>query len=358
MPGKTDLVLHIGTEKTGTTSIQSFLEQNRNLLLSNKIYIPDFLGKSNHRHTAHIAQEDNRCDAFARILGIAKNSDTLSEFKKRKILELSKKAEEYSDYRWIISSEHLQSRLTSHKEIFRLKEILDRSFSSITILIYLRDPIQTAISAWSTSIKVGGTASRLGDPGKFQDNNCNHKAILTRWLKIFNKSQFKVRIFDAKSFHEGNLLRDFCLCSSIKWDDKFAIPDRQNEILPFQALKLLARINSNIPLFTGDSINPIRGDLLKYFMEHFKGFPGYLPSSTEVHLWKSYYQQSAEYVREEFFPKHKGSLWSPSKIRDADDKNTYQAELTELEIAIVTMISDIWKKKMRKIIRIKKTDII
>ena len=34
-----DCILHIGTEKTGTTAIQDFLLQNRNILKKNKIEI-------------------------------------------------------------------------------------------------------------------------------------------------------------------------------------------------------------------------------------------------------------------------------------------------------------------------------
>jgi hypothetical protein len=39
------LILHIGSEKTGTTSIQSMLSVNRELLEAKSIRLPTFLGK-------------------------------------------------------------------------------------------------------------------------------------------------------------------------------------------------------------------------------------------------------------------------------------------------------------------------
>ena len=38
-PNKPDLVLHIGTEKTGTTTIQNFLKANRDQLRRQSVYV-------------------------------------------------------------------------------------------------------------------------------------------------------------------------------------------------------------------------------------------------------------------------------------------------------------------------------
>ena len=62
---KPRLILHIGSQKTGTTSIQKFLEINRHYLYEQDIYIPDNLGGMNHRHAVFIDENtDKREDAF------------------------------------------------------------------------------------------------------------------------------------------------------------------------------------------------------------------------------------------------------------------------------------------------------
>ena len=43
-----ECILHIGTEKTGTTSIQKFLATNRTLLKANGVLYPLSPGKVNH----------------------------------------------------------------------------------------------------------------------------------------------------------------------------------------------------------------------------------------------------------------------------------------------------------------------
>ena len=44
MSSNLSLVLHIGTEKTGTTAIQEFLRLNANKYIDKGVVIPDYLG--------------------------------------------------------------------------------------------------------------------------------------------------------------------------------------------------------------------------------------------------------------------------------------------------------------------------
>lgn len=57
-----DLIIHIGTEKTGTTSIQNGLHANRDALTQAGIYLPVSLGGHNPRQLATYAMKDGRPD--------------------------------------------------------------------------------------------------------------------------------------------------------------------------------------------------------------------------------------------------------------------------------------------------------
>ena len=57
---KPRLLLHIGSQKTGTTSIQQFLARNRSILSERGFYVPDYVGGANHRHAVFLAENSNK----------------------------------------------------------------------------------------------------------------------------------------------------------------------------------------------------------------------------------------------------------------------------------------------------------
>ena len=67
---KPNITLHIGTEKTGSTTIQHFLKSNRDVLESQNIYIPRTLGDINHQLFPFLAYSDERKDDVTRRVGI------------------------------------------------------------------------------------------------------------------------------------------------------------------------------------------------------------------------------------------------------------------------------------------------
>ena len=80
----------------------------------------------------------------------------LSDLHKRKSAvekwkaELLLAASESTYSKWVVSSEHMQSRLTSVEEVMRLKSLISKSFSEVEVLLYIRKPINAAASLWST----------------------------------------------------------------------------------------------------------------------------------------------------------------------------------------------------------------
>ena len=82
------LILHIGTEKTGTTSIQKFLTGNRENLIENNIYIPITLMAGNagaHRWLPYLAIDGDFTDLF-----LKRQQFKTSQSKKKKINSIKK----------------------------------------------------------------------------------------------------------------------------------------------------------------------------------------------------------------------------------------------------------------------------
>lgn len=332
----TALILHIGTEKTGTTSIQEFLALNRADLAAQGLHVPEFLGARTHRWAAYMAEDVARIDGFSRQIGLADDADKRQARKQEIRAQLEEEVALHPHARWLISSEHLQSRLTTPEEVERLAAILHPLFSDIQILIYLRHPLSTAISYWSMRVKGGAPLLALGEPGSFGHHICDHRGILERWRAAFPSAAFTVRLFERQSFVAGDLIRDFCDASGVDWRPDQQMPPRLNETLSYQALRLLARINERVPRWLDGRINPNRAALASSFLESFATFPPYCPSRSELMRYSAHYRDSEEWVRATFFPERNG-LWSELAVRDDDDPR-FPATLTPLETALVDLV--------------------
>jgi hypothetical protein len=245
--------------------------------------------------------------------------------------------------RWLISSEHLQSRLTTREEVERLADILKPLFSDIRILVYLRHPLATAISYWSMRVKGGAPLLALGEPGNFGHHICDHRGILERWLAAFPLSPFCVRLFERQSFEAGDLIRDFCAAAGIDWHPELRMPPRLNETLSYQAIRLLARINEQVPRWINGQINPNRAALASSFLECFASFPAYRPSRSELERYSAFYRDSEEWVRATFFPQ-RSQLWADLEVRPDDDP-CFASALSPLETSLVDLVARLCQER-------------
>jgi hypothetical protein len=339
----TGLILHIGTEKTGTTSIQEFLGINRAALAEQGLHVPEFLGARSHRWAAYMAENVDRIDGFSRQIGLAEDVEKRQGRKQEIRAQLEEEVARHPGCRWLISSEHLQSRLTTREEVERLADILKPLFSDIRILVYLRHPLATAISYWSMRVKGGAPLPALGEPGSFGHHICDHRGILERWLAAFPSSSFCVRLFERQSFEAGDLIRDFCAAAGIDWQPGLQMPPRLNETLSYQAIRLLARINEQVPRWINGQINPNRAALASSFLECFASFPAYRPSRSELERYSAFYRNSEEWVRATFFPQ-RSQLWADLEVRPDDDP-CFASALSPLETSLVDLVARLCQER-------------
>lgn len=155
-------ILHVGTEKTGTTTIQQFLSINRSELSEQGVKIPSFLEKLNHQWLPNLFQDDSFDESFFERLGIDGKANIESCVLTKKE-ELYQAVQSCRSRKWIFSSEHLQSTLNENS-IQSLSRYLYNLFESVQILIYIRNPIDLAISRWSTQLKCGSLMKHLPRP--------------------------------------------------------------------------------------------------------------------------------------------------------------------------------------------------
>ncbi len=230
---KRNLYLHIGCEKTGTTSIQDCLYMNQANLRSNGYYFLQSMGNYNNRKLACYSIEDKVNDDL--YVSLIKEFGDREKMRKHIVEELENEIENIDSeiQNVIISSEHFSSRLFSTQEIQSLKNLLDNFFEEIKIICYFREQSKTCQSLFSTGIKSGSSNNfeYYIDQCNLQNPYYNYLNIAKVWADVFGRSNLKIRIFERKNFKNGSVLNDFFDLISSDLINFLEIPKPSNESL-------------------------------------------------------------------------------------------------------------------------------
>ena len=349
-----ELFLHIGTQKTGTTSIQTFLKLNKLKLSAKEIYVPTSLdvGNGHHRWITLLSSEINKVDSFSLNLEFKSKEEKKIKIEE-KLDSFNKEVEKKTHGKWIISCEHLQSELTSQSDILKLKNILINLFDKVTVILYIRNPLDTVVSLWSTQTKYGAKLSRISKPNnKFYENVVNHKNTIIRWQSVFGRENLKVCRFQKKDFFRNNLIEDFCSKVEIEFDDKYKKPPLANKSLSLIGMKSLGYINNFIPHFEKQKSKSLplmrnreRENIASYIEEYTSKDIPYSVSKDEAKEYDEYYKESDEWVRKEFFNEDK-ELWEiTNKYIDLDNQEIMK--LSRSEQMLCNLIIKLWKEKQQ-----------
>jgi len=231
---KPELMLHIGTEKTGTTSIQEFLHINRGLLMTQGIAFLKSPGNRNHRNLVLALIKIEKKKAV-----IGWDTPDEREKSKKKLLEnFHNEIKSLPDHinKVIISSEHFSSLIKDKGDLFILREFFNDYFSSIKIIVYLRRQDEIALSRLSTSY-LFDFAAKQSDFEILRNNYYyNYFRLLNMWEDGFPEAVIIPRIFDRNEFIANDLINDFMWSAGIKQKADFKIPERLNQSLSKSAI--------------------------------------------------------------------------------------------------------------------------
>lgn len=181
------LLLHIGTEKTGTTSFQRWMNSQRERFAEKRILYPASIGRANHRDLCVACQNfDPRDDGFQdRKLGDEKIHQ---QFANSTIRKLRAELKSSNADIVVMSSEHLHSRLLEQSEVNHLRDVLAPMFSSIEVIVHLRPQVDLAVSYASMVSKNGRKIDRAWFSKVNEKNRYyNYDLLLQRWTNAFGK---------------------------------------------------------------------------------------------------------------------------------------------------------------------------
>lgn len=254
-------MLHIGTGKTGTSSIQHFLRINRPRLLRRGILYPHAPGKARHTQLGFFVKTEAE---LARIVEWtrADHGDLAAfraDFERRLTTEIS----EAAPRRVIMSDEALYS--LSDDSIRRLRALAERIADRVRVIVYLRRQDDHLVSRYQQAVKTGAVETLEEFARLDHVPTYDYAARLASWQEVMEPDRLVVRRFEPSRFGEGGLYQDFLDAAEIKAPlERFKPVESQNESLDADAVEMLRILNlyrvehegatpgviNNRPLFT------------------------------------------------------------------------------------------------------------
>ncbi len=192
-------ILHIGGEKTGSTSIQWMLEANRAALAQAGFGVPRGLGGSNHVALAAYAGRD---PMVVDLLGMLDEPQGLAGLRAwlPARLAAAMAAQPAGVHTMLFTNEHCQSRLHTPEEVARLRDLLAPLFSEVLVLVYLRRQDEIVISMRNTSLRSHGRLPDAwfpADPGLLAV--LDHGLLLQRWGQVFGRAALRPRLYRGRT---------------------------------------------------------------------------------------------------------------------------------------------------------------
>lgn len=216
------IILHIGTHKTGTTSIQDVLRASSDALQRAGILFPEAgcpPGLSGQHMLAWsvLSSKHHKLPSPKPPVWEAlwREIDTL---RPRKV---------------ILSAEAFSRADESEVEVIRKK----MEGKEVSVVCYLRDPAAYLKSAYKQQVKMGKCSDSFSSFVKDGVKDVDYKSLVDRWARVFGASNVHVRPFD-EAIQRG-LLSDFAQVAGI--DESTLVRASRSNVSPPDAIIQVVR---------------------------------------------------------------------------------------------------------------------
>ena len=299
------LLFHIGLPKTGTTSIQLFLAENREALQALGIYYPHTPGRVSHGLLAASVVTDVRrlWGPGHRVWqGLAPDL-RLNLFR----AEWAKEMDALPDWvtRCVMSSEVTSVMLRRREDVLRFAGVLRQHFDPVHIIVYLRRQDMQSASAYSQWLRNGQLLpAALPAEGQEDQWNFDYAALLDMYAAAFGEAAIVPRIFEPESLKNGDAVADFLHAADIKLDIPEATARRRNPSLAMAGQALLLRAGTRIAQSCPDASWRTGATWMRLSESISAALPGagWKPSRDEARAFVARYAASNEAVRARFLP--------------------------------------------------------
>ena len=291
------MIIHIGIEKTATTSLQSFLRKNDQELLKHGYFLPKSGGEFNQELFAKSFSRGptnflKRHGVFERSAQ-AKIRDQLQRDIEDEINQLKT-----SPKAMIITSEWLHSKLTTADEVKALGVFLRKFSQKTQVICYLKEQSALANSRYSTSLKFGSSrpfGQYIGECSP-EITYFNHFETLSRWSEIVSGNDLSCRLFSKKDLNGRSIFTDFLNQLNILHEsDSWLNPSALNQSFSLKGALIFRALNETL---AGSKIPWKHKETLS---EALAGSHNFV-TEAEYNRISEAFSSSNEAVRKRFFP--------------------------------------------------------
>ncbi len=202
-----NIILHIGTPKSGTSALQNFLNSNRDILTTQNFCYP-------------IDQDEENTEI---TMG---NGRKLYEYA---IKNDVKKARNYLMN--LLSKYNEDNIILSSEGFYFYPKFIHSVIPEAKIIVYFREQSEKIVSSYGQQVK--GNPSFTKTFSQYLDSILNGEEdkmyteyFLDQWKKYYNKSNIVLRPYDFDQFRGGSIYTDFLYLINMNKLEKFTFPEK------------------------------------------------------------------------------------------------------------------------------------
>lgn len=269
------IILHVGCEKTGSTSIQHALGESYDALLKEGVLFPRTLGFPPHVHLTACALNEKPNHPIRTSLGLHEDG-AFNQFVSRTKINLAKEIEETKPSTIIISDEHINVHLNNRSLLNSYKELCEDFGEIGTVYIYFRRQDEFRLSLFSEAVKLGytGNFDPLHPLPTFKNipYRFNYYQIMNNLSDVFGAEKVCPAIFDREKFKDGDVVSDFMTKVGLEKIEGFNANRRfENTSIDATVIMRLAIITRYLDRFNSPKLKENREKILAFCQTSFTG---------------------------------------------------------------------------------------
>jgi hypothetical protein len=236
---RVDVTLHIGSGKTGTSTIQRVLRRNPDALRAAGLLYPRTPGRARHTQLGLFVRPDDELVSHADWLtgDYGEPAAFRRDFRKRLDREITRSGAQGV----VFSDEGLFS--AGDRTIRRMRRLTRRLGSKTRLVVYLRRQDDHLVSRYQQVVKMGEVAPLTTWAKQDWVGTYDYYLRLRAWQEL-EPDAFVVRRFERKRMVNGSLVSDFLDAAGIGLDEAtLTHTEPRNESLGAEAIELLRILN-------------------------------------------------------------------------------------------------------------------
>lgn len=336
------LYLHIGTTKTATTSIQRFLEENKDVLQKYGYCFPDSLHvypRANKRRNAHFLVA-KVWDADGN-----RNQSKEKEYFEEGLQQIRTAFGAYDHV--ILTDESIWHALSYSKKTLlqELKKEADKQKYQIKVIVYLRRQDGLLISRWNQEVKQKFTSAAvmtceeyLAASKKKEKKIYQYAQKLDEIAAVIGKNNLIVRRFSPKSWKDGSIIHDFMHEIGLDVTEEFQELEESENLRLDKNTTEIKRILNKSGFLTEKEISYFRRFLKEISKDYIKEENTEMLAKEELQQFLELYAKENERVAEEYIGD--GQPLFSNEVKDLPKWNPQNEKIQEEIIqffAAVTM---------------------